>query len=165
MSRSTTTCSGSNPAGEQVQPAGHRPRAQHITPREAQDRAPFTVLIPDRIPSDWRVHCALTEQSHRPPRPASVALNYRSDDGNEGLSLSQYAAENKPEQYDLMIATDGWRMVTHDGCDVEAYSRRAIPSAHTTPLHLRVPLIRTLSGARLAAIAAGLKPVPGETGG
>jgi hypothetical protein len=35
------------PAGEQVQPAGQRPRSQHITPSEARDRAPFTRSDPE----------------------------------------------------------------------------------------------------------------------
>jgi hypothetical protein len=150
------------PAGEQVQPAGQRPRAQHITPREAQDRALFTVLIPDRIPSDWRVHCTFIEQSHRPPRPASVALNYSSDDGNERVSLSQYAVETKPEQYDLMIANDGWRAVTHDGFAVQVRAPGGQSQAHIQRNGTFVFLTsETLSGARLAAIAVGLKPVPG----
>lgn len=95
------------PAGEQVQPVGQHPRPRHITAAEAQQRAPFTVLISDRIPADLHVHYVFIEPSQRPPRPASVSLNYRSDDGHESVSLSQYAASNKPEQYDLMIASDG----------------------------------------------------------
>jgi hypothetical protein len=167
MNRSTTRCSGSNtPVGEQVQPAGQRAPAQHITPSEAQDRAPFTVLIPARIPSDWRVHCAFIEPSHRPPRQASVALNYSSDDGNDRVSLSQYAAENKPEQYDLMIANHGWRTVIHDSTAVEVRSPGGQSQAHIERNGTFVFLTsETLSGARLAALAAGLKPVPAETGG
>jgi hypothetical protein len=153
------------PCGEQIQLAGARPPAQHITPREAQDRAPFTVFIPDRIPADWRVHCAFIERSDRPPRTASVALHYRSDDGNDGVSLSQYSADTKPEQYDLMIAADGWQAVTDDGCAVQVRAPGGQSQAHIERGGTFVFLTsETLSGARLAAIAAGLKPAPGETG-
>jgi hypothetical protein len=153
------------PAGEHVHPVGRRPRPQHITPREAQYRAPFTVLIPEGIPSDWVVHCSFIEQSGRPPRPASIALNYRSDDGNESVSLAQYAAEHKPGQYDLMIANEGWRTVTHDGCPVQVRTggqSQAHIERHGTFVFLTS---ETLSGVRIAAIAAGLKPAPGETTG
>ncbi|MBV9001480.1 MAG: hypothetical protein JO304_20645 [Solirubrobacterales bacterium] len=152
------------PAGERVQPVRQRPRPQHITAAEAQQRAPFTVLIPDRIPADWHVHCVFIEPSPRPPRPASVSLNYRSDDGHESVSLSQYAASNKPEQDDLMTVNGGWQTITHDATAVQV--RRGGPQSHA---HIErddtfVFLIsETLSGDRLAAIAAGLKPVPGET--
>jgi hypothetical protein len=152
------------PAGEQVQPVGQRPRPQHITTTEAQRRAPFTVLIPDRIPADWHVHCVLIEPSQRPPRPAGVSLDYRSDDGHESVSLSQYSASNKPEQYDLMIAGDGWRTITHDGTAVQVRRGGPQSQAHIERDSTFVFLTsETLSGDHLAAIAAGLKRAPGET--
>jgi hypothetical protein len=40
------------PAGEEVRPVGQRTRPEHVPLTEAQQRAPFTVLIPDRVPSD-----------------------------------------------------------------------------------------------------------------
>jgi hypothetical protein len=151
------------PAGEQVQPVGHGPRPEHITATEAQERAPFTVLIPDRIPADWHVHCVFIEPFQRPPRPASVSLNYRSEDGHESVSLSEYAALDKPEQYDLMIANDGWRTITHDETAVQV--RRGGPQnqAHIESDSTFVFLTsETLSGDRLAAIASGLKRAPGD---
>jgi hypothetical protein len=152
------------PAGEQVQPVGERPRPQHVTATEAQQRAPFTVLIPDRIPADWHVHCVFIEPSQRPPRPASVSVNYRSDDGHESVSLSQYAASSKPGQYDLMIADDGWRAITHDGTAVQVRRGGPQSQAHIERDGTFVFLSsETLSGDRLAAIAAGLKRAPGET--
>ncbi len=152
------------PAGEQVQPVGQRARPHHITATEAQQRAPFTVLIPERIPANWHVHCVFIEPSQRPPRPASVSLNYRSDDGHESVSLSQYGASNKPEQYDLMIASDGWRTITHDGNAVQVRRGGPQSQAHIESDGTFVFLTsETLSGDQLAAIAAGLKPASGET--
>lgn len=152
------------PAGEQVQPVGYAPRPEHITASEAQERAPFTVLIPDRIPADWHVHCVFIEPSQRPPRPASVSLNYRSEDGHESVSLSEYAAVDKPEHYDLMIANDGWQTITHDGIAVKVTRAGPQTQAHIESDGTFVFLTsETLSGDRLAAIAAGLKRAPGDT--
>jgi hypothetical protein len=151
------------PAGEQMQPVGQRSRPQQIPASEAQQRAPFTVLIPDRIPESWHVYCVFREPSQRPPRPASVSLDYRSDDGHESVSLSQYAASNKPEQYDLMIASAGWQTTTHDGTAVQVQRGGPQFQAHTERDGTFVFLTsETLSGDRLAAIAAGPKPAPGE---
>lgn len=151
------------PPGESVRPVGQGPRLQSITPTEAQQRAPFTVLIPDRIPPDWHVHCVFIEPSQRPPRPASVALNYRSDDGNEGVSLSQYDAANKPDQYGLMIASDDWRTITYQGTAVQVRTPGPQGQAHIQRDGTFVFLTsETLSGDQLAAIAGGLKPAPGE---
>lgn len=91
------------PPGEQVQPTRGRDRLLHLSLTDAQQRAPFTVLIPDRIPSDWHSTCAFIEPSVRPPSPAAVLLNYYSDDGHQSVSLSQYSAGEKPDQYELMI--------------------------------------------------------------
>jgi hypothetical protein len=51
------------PPGEAIQSIGGRPRPQLLSVPQAQQRAPFTVLIPDLIPSHWRVHCVLVEAS------------------------------------------------------------------------------------------------------
>jgi hypothetical protein len=155
-----------SPAGEQVQPVGQRPRPQHITTTEAQQRAPFTVLIPDRIPRDWHVHCVFIEPSQRPPREACVSLNYYSDDGHQSVSLSQYAASNKPGQYDLMIANEEWpwQTITHDGIAVHVRGGGSQSQAHIEWDGTFVFLSsETLSGDRLAAIVAGLKRAPSET--
>ena len=65
-----------------------------------------------------------------------------------------------------MIADDGWHTVTHDGAAVQVRAPGAQTQAHIERDGTFVLLTsETLSGARLAAIAAGLKPVPGETSG
>lgn len=152
------------PPGEQVQPVGERPRPQRLTAAEAQQRAPFAVLIPDRIPADWHVDCVFIEPSQRPPRPAGVSLSYRSDDGHESVSLSQYDASNRPEQYDLMIAGDEWETTIHDGAAVRVRRGGPQSQAHIEADGTFVFLSsETLSAERLGAIAAGLKLAPGET--
>jgi hypothetical protein len=85
---------------------------------DVQQRAPFTVLIPDRIPPDWHSTCTFIEPSDRPPSPAAVSLNYRSDDGHQRISLSQHSASDMPEQYELMIQHGGWQTIIRDGTDI-----------------------------------------------
>jgi hypothetical protein len=65
-----------------------------------------------------------------------------------------------------MIANHGWRTVIHDSIAVEVRSPGGQSQAHIERNGTFVFLTsETLSGARLAALAAGLKPVPAETGG
>jgi outer membrane lipoprotein-sorting protein len=152
------------PAGEQVQPIGQRPRPQRITAAEAQQRAPFTVLIPDRVPADWHVNCVFIEPAQRPPQPACVLLSYRSDDGHESVSLSQYAAADKPEQFDLMIASDEWQTITHEGTGVRVRRGGPQSQAHIESDGTFVFVSsETLSGDRLGAIAGALKRAPTDT--
>jgi hypothetical protein len=47
------------PAGEQIQSRWGEERVEHITLVEAQQRAPFTVLMPGTVPADWQVQCRL----------------------------------------------------------------------------------------------------------
>ena len=152
------------PAGEQIQPTRGRHRLRHVSVVHAQQRAPFSVLIPDRIPPDWHTTCAFIEPSNRPPSPAAVSLNYHSDDGHQSVSLSQHAARDKPDQYELMIQHGGWQTITRDGTDVEVRapdgpSRQAQAYIERSGTFVFL-MSETLSGDELATLAAGLKPAP-----
>jgi hypothetical protein len=72
------------PAGEQVRSirSGLRQR-RHLTLTEAQQRAPFTVLMPDRVPADWQVSCDYFEASERPPSPLCQRPARRSPSRNQ----------------------------------------------------------------------------------
>ena len=151
------------PQGEEIQPVQSRRHSlQHITLTEAQQRAPFTVLMPDRVPADWQVHCMYIEASLRPPTPALVSLNYRSDDGHQSISISQMAAADASRQYGNMINDDNWQEVARDGTSVRV-SPAEWPQAQA---HLErdgtfVFLVSdNLTRDELATIAAGLRPAP-----
>jgi hypothetical protein len=103
------------PAGEEIQPIGGRLRPQRLSLPEAQQRAPFTVLIPERIPANWHVHCIFIATSTRPPQPAQVSLHYRSDDGHESVSLAQSSATNRPSGYEQLTSGDAWQDVERNG--------------------------------------------------
>ena len=147
------------PAGEEIQPTRGRPPGR-LSVRDAQQRAPFTVLIPDRIPSGWRVTCLFKGASKRPPWPGSVALIYRSDDGHEGVSLSQFPAAHKSS---VMLGDDDWEDVSREGRAIRATRRDASSEAQAQLEHGDTFVIlssQTLTRDELATIAASLKPAP-----
>jgi len=149
------------PEGEEIQPTRARHRLQHITLTEAQQRAPFTVLMPDRVPS-WRVHCMFIEASQRPPLAAQVSLSYRSDDGHQSISISQMAAADASHYYGNMIDDENWQEVACDGTSVrvrpaEWGQAQAQIERDGTFVFL---VSDNLTGDQLATIAAGLRPAP-----
>jgi hypothetical protein len=152
------------PAREEIQPTWSRHRLVHVSVPDAQQRAPFTVLIPDRIPPDWHVRCAFIEPSDRPPAPASISLTYHSDDGHEGVVLSQYAAADKPSQYDLMASVDRWKTVDRGGTAVRVSRDDTTGSQAQAYLErdgtFAFLMSETLTGDQLGSIAAGLKRAP-----
>lgn len=81
--------------GEEIQPTQDRHRPQHVTLTEAQQRAPFTVLMPDHVPASWQIHCTFLEASKRPPSPTQVSVGYVSGDEHESISIDQMAAADR----------------------------------------------------------------------
>ena len=152
------------PAGEEVRPVGQRTRPEHIPLTEAQQRAPFTVLIPERVPSDWELHCMFVEPSDRPPAPAQVLLQYRSESGHESASLSQTPATDRPSIYDELTRGDGWDEINRDGKLIHVTKPGA--SGHQVQAHFERDgtfvflMSETLSAEQLTTIAAGLRPAP-----
>jgi hypothetical protein len=153
------------PAGEQIKPPGGWLRPQPLSLPEVQQRAPFTVLIPDRVPANWRVHCFFVEASTRPPQPAQVSLHYSSDDGHESVSLAQSSAINRPYGYEELTRGDAWQEVERNGTVVRVakpdgrFGSQA--QAHLERDGTFVFLSSdTLSSDQLATLAAGLKPAP-----
>lgn len=154
------------PEGEQIQQSWDRHRLQHVTLTEAQQLAPFTVLMPDRVPASWQVHCTFFEASQRPASPPQVSLNYHSDDGHESISISQMAAADRASHhYENMVNSDDWQDVTRDGASIkvrpagwgqaQAYLERDGTFAFLVS--------DNLTSDQVATLAAGLSPAP-DTG-
>lgn len=154
------------PPGEQIQPTWARHRLTHVSVLDAQQRAPFTVLIPERIPPDWHSTCAFIEPSHRPPSPAAISLTYHSDDGHQSVSLSEYAAGDQPDQYELMISNEEWpwQTITRNGTNVRVRTPSGPGSQAQAYIERSDTFVflmsETLTGDELATLAAGLKPAP-----
>jgi hypothetical protein len=148
------------PVGEEIQPPWSRHRLQRVPLAEAQQLAPFTVLVPERIPADWGASYTFVEPSRRPPSAACVFINFRSDDGHESVSLSQYAVGDQPDQYNLMLKRDDWQTINRNGTDVK------VRSGSQTQAHIERDATfvfltsETLTAEQLVTIAAGLKPAP-----
>jgi hypothetical protein len=152
------------PQGEQIQPSWDRHHQQHVTLSEAQQLAPFIVLMPDRVPASWQVHCTFLDASQRPPTPPQVSLSYRSDDGHESISISQMAAADRASHhYENMVNEGDWQEVTRDGTSVKVRPAGwGQAQAHLERDGTFVFLVSdNLTADQIGTIAAGLRPAPG----
>ncbi len=113
------------PAGEEIRSIRDGERSRHVTVVEAQQLAPFTVLIPERIPASWHTHCQYRDPSERPAHAARVALHYRSDDGHESVHITEVAVEDRAG-FDELTRGNGWQDVTRDST-MAASPNRARP--------------------------------------
>ena len=153
------------PAGEQMQSRWGEERVEHVTLVEAQQRAPFTVLMPDTVPGHWQVQCRLIRPSRRPPSPMQIGLIYRSTDGHESISLSQFAAGGS-NPYRELGDGDGWETITRAGIEMRTrpagWGQAQVELERDgTYVHL---MSDNLTRDQVLAIAAGLRPAPSTSG-
>ncbi|MEA2147716.1 MAG: hypothetical protein QOG59_3303, partial [Solirubrobacteraceae bacterium] len=149
------------PAGEQIQSQWGEERLEHVTLVEAQQRAPFTVLMPDRVPANWQVQCRLIRPSERPPSPMQIGLIYSSTDGHESISLSQFPAGGS-NAYRELGDGEGWETVTRGGIEMKTRPARwgqaqVELERDGTFVHL---MSDNLTRDQVLTIAAGLRPAP-----
>jgi hypothetical protein len=149
------------PPGEQIQSMRGEERVEHVTLVEAQQRAPFTVLMPDTVPDDWQVRCRLVRPSERPPSPMQIGLIYHSTDGHESISLSQFPAGGS-HPYRELGDGGGWETVTRGG--IEMRTRPARWSQAQVELERDGTFVHLMSDNltrdQVLTIAAGLRPAP-----
>jgi hypothetical protein len=151
------------PAGEEIR-SPLTSRVQQVSLAEAQLLAPFIVLVPERIPTEWFGSYSFIEPSKRPPSAACVSIHFRSDDGHESVSLSQHAVGDQPDQYNLMLKRDDWQTITRNGTDVQVRAIGSQTQAHVERDETFVFLSsETLTAEQLTTIAAGLKPAPASS--
>lgn len=149
------------PPGEEIEPIHDEHRVEYVTLVEAQQQAPFTVLMPDSVPASWQVQCRLVKPSQRPPSPMEIGLIYTSVDGHESVSLSQAAADAS-NPYTHIGDEDNWENVTRGGIPMRTRPARwgqaqVELERQGTFVHL---LSDNLTRDQLLAIAAGLRPAP-----
>ena len=149
------------PAGEQIQSLWGEERVEHVTLVEAQQRAPFTVLMPDTVPANWQVRCRLIRPSERPPSPMQIGLIYCSTDGHESVSLSQFPAGGS-NPYRELGDGEGWETVTRGGIEMKTrparWGQAQVELEHDgTFVHL---MSDNLTRDQVLTIAAGLRPAP-----
>ena len=152
------------PEGEEIQTVRDRQRLQEsVTLTEAQQRAPFTVLLPERVLAGWQMRCLFVKAVKRPPSPARVSLAYRSDDGHQSLAIWQMATSDRAAfECGTGINDENWQAVTREGMlvgirtsewgEVEARLERDRTFAYL--------ISNTLSSDQIATIAASLRPAP-----
>ena len=149
------------PPGEQIQSTWGEERVEHVTLVEAQQRAPFTVLMPDAVPANWQVQCRLIRPSERPPSPMQIAVIYSSTDGHESISLSQFPAGGS-NPYRELGDGEGWETVTREGIEMRTrpatWGQAQVELEHkNTFVHL---MSDNLTQDQVLTIAAGLRPAP-----
>lgn len=151
------------PAGEKVQTLHNFPRRHHLTLPEAQQRVPFTVLMPDHVPAGWQVHCDYLEASERPPSPAQIALSYRSSDGHESVSIDQMAnGDRASHHYENMVADENWQQITRNEISIQVRpaewgQAQAYLERDGTFVFL---VSNNLTADQIATLAAGLRAAP-----
>lgn len=132
-------------------------RPLHVALDEAARRAPFTVLVPKRVPQGWRLRVTWVEARERPPMPATAHLLYESEDGAYGVQLREQAAADagSPEDWpaferlgDAEVADAGEHAQPRHAVRVERDGTRVELWGDDRDL--------------LLALAAGLRPAPTE---
>jgi hypothetical protein len=152
------------PPGETIEPLDDEHRVEYVTLSEAQQRAPFTVLMPDTVPANWQVQCRLIKPSRRPPSPTQLGLIYTSVDGHESVSLTQ-AAAGASNPYGPIGNGKDWDTVTRAGIPMKTRPARwgqaqVELEREGTFVHL---MSDNLTRDQLLTIAAGLRPAPVST--
>jgi hypothetical protein len=151
------------PPGEPIKTrTWHESRVEHVTLVEAQQRAPFTVLMPDRVPASWQVQCRLIRPSERPPSPMQIGVIYTSTDGHESISLSQFPAGGSNPYRALRDEGEGWETVTRGG--IEMRTRPATWGQAQVELERDGTFVHLMSDNltrdQVLTVAAGLRPAP-----
>jgi hypothetical protein len=155
------------PDGERIRsPHEDFARPQFVTVTEAQRRAAFTVLVPDCLPAGWRQrpYCGYVAASSR--SSAKVILHYRTDTGDQRVSIVQMPAADAPRHYGMIFDDESWHEMLRDGTlikirpagelQAQAYLTRNGTFAYLTSDNLTTD--------ELATIAASLRPAPNTDG-
>jgi hypothetical protein len=150
------------PEGEEIVSPRDRHRRENVTLVEAQQLAPFTVLMLDRVPEGWQqMHCTFGEASKRPPSPAQIHVNYHSADRHESVNITQMAADSS-DQYKDMGGPEDWEDLTRDGITVR--TRAANWGQAQVQLERDGTFVFLMSDNltrdQLVKIAVGLRPAP-----
>ncbi|VBA62461.1 hypothetical protein [Mycobacterium attenuatum] len=157
------------PEGEEIQTVRDTQRLQEsVSLTEAQQRAPFTVLLPERALAGWHMRCMFVKAVKRPPSPARLSLTYRSADGQQSLAIWQTAAADRAAfEHGTGINDENWQVVARD---------RTVVGVRTTEWgEVEVRLERDgtfaylisndLSADQIATMAASLRPAPSASQG
>jgi hypothetical protein len=149
------------PAGEQIPSRWGEERVEHVTLVEAQQRAPFTVLMPDTVscqlagamPAHPALRAPLLTNADRTDLPL--------DRWTRSISLSQFPAGGS-NPYRALGDGEGWETVTRAGIEMNTRPARwgqaqVELERDGTFVHL---MSDNLTRAQVLEIAAGLRPAP-----
>lgn len=155
------------PKGKQIRsPQELFPHPQFVPLAEAQRRAAFTVLTPDRLPTGWRQppYCGYVDASSW--SSAKVILHYRTNTGGQRVSIVQMAAADAPQHYGMVFDDESWYEVLRDETPLKIKLAGELePQGYLTRNGTFAYLnSQGLTTDELVTIAASLRPAP-ETDG
>ncbi len=144
------------PAGEEIRDAESAfPPPQHTTIEEAARLAPFTVLLPRRLPEGATLHVVYNPGSERVASPPSVNLVYWFEGAGHSLSIGQTGEPQVPGDFgEETLERHGMALRLHD----EHRQRLLVCERHGT----HVMMTSDLEGETLVEIALSLEPAPTE---
>jgi outer membrane lipoprotein-sorting protein len=147
----------SPPPGEEVRDIDSTfPMPEHVTIEEAARRAPFTTLLPRRLPEGATLELFYNPGSDRPPMPVSVTLAYRFESAGHSLAIAQTGG---PEP---VGADEGWERLERDGQVMrirDEYGQRLVVLER---YGTHVMVTSDLDRDTLVEIAYSLEPAPSE---
>jgi hypothetical protein len=137
--------------------------SQSLSLGETQQRAPFTIMVLQELPANWRVRCLFLAGSDQPALPPQLSVSYRSNDGHQSLSLSQCSVADPMPEHKQVMSDQRWETIVLHGRSVrvpKAHITGGQPRAHVEHLGTSVFLISdTIAREELASIAARLRPL------
>jgi hypothetical protein len=144
------------PPGEEIRDAETAfPPPQHVTIDEAARLAPFTVLLPRRLPEGAMMHLLYNPGSERVGAPVSVHVTYWFEGAGHSLSIGQTREPQLPEEV-------GWETRRRDGTTFRVHDqygqRHVVCERHGT----HVMVTSDLDLETLIEIALSLEPAPTE---
>lgn len=91
-----------------------------LRPAELEALAPFTVLVPERLPDGWEIDLRFHEGSPRPPMPATAHLHLRESRGLRSVGITQASvdAEGDVDEWDHARPA-AWQVEVRDGVSME----------------------------------------------
>ena len=153
------------PEGEDVRPVDDWSPGFGLPIHEIVERASFTVLVPDEVPSTWTIESHYMPARDRPPMPESITLFYRSRDATGGLTVSQ---SHPGDDFNAgLLSGQGWQQMERDG--VRFRMRERTPNWRQPQLYIEregtaaMLTSDSLSNDDLIELALSLRPASGDS--
>jgi outer membrane lipoprotein-sorting protein len=105
------------------------PRVEPVSVEEAVRQAPFTVLVPTRLPEGWTLTAGWYPGARRPFHPTSVIIHVLSEDVQDRLHIYQSSTSSSIHLSGSRQSSDdeNWELVERDGRRIDLHRHRTSP--------------------------------------